>query len=215
MAEKAPRPRLRWLARLVRRVLLPGALLGALAIGSANAFLLHTTAGDIAPDVASAPTRPVAIVLGTTASLSGALSPGLAARTRVALDLYKVGKVRKIFLSGAYSAVTGYDEPGSMAGWLERRGVPHEALVLDRDGHRTAATMANAAAQGYRDALVCTQAFHLPRSLYLARHAGITATGVPGADRWYSFEGLRAHMREWLARTEILVEVALRGVKAH
>jgi SanA protein len=212
MAEEAPPPRL---GRLVRRVLLPGSLVVALAMGGANWFLLHTTAESIAPDVASAPSRPVAIVLGTTAYRSGALSGGLAARTRVALELYKAGKVQKIFLSGAAHPATGYDEPGAMARWLERRGVPGEALILDRDGHRTAATMANAAAQGYRDVLVCTQGFHLPRSLYLARHAGITATGVPGEDRWKSFEGIRAHVREWLARTEILVEVALRGVKAH
>lgn len=198
----------------MRRVLVPGVLLVTLVVGAANAYLVSTTARDIVPDVASAPARPVAIVLGTTAFRSGALSPGLAQRTRVALDLYQAGKVRKIVLSGAANPATGYDEPGSMAGWLERRGVPRSAMILDRDGHRTAATMANAAAQGYRDVLVCTQEYHLPRSLYLARHAGINATGVPAEARM-SIEAARANVREWLARTEIIAEVAWRGVKAH
>jgi SanA protein len=212
MAEPAGRP---WLRRLVRRVLLPVVLLGALVSGAANLYLFRTTAPHIVPNVAAAPARPVAIVLGTTVFSGGILSVQLAERARVALDLFGAGKVQKIFLSGAYSAATGYDEPGAMADWLRRRGVPAEALILDRDGHRTAATMANAAAQGYRDVIVCTQAYHLPRSLYLARHAGLTATGIPAIHRGEIVEVVRGLVREWVARTEIIAEVAVRGVKAH
>jgi SanA protein len=87
-------------------------------------------------------------------------------------------------------------------------------MILDPKGFRTAATMADAAALGIKDVLICTQWYHLPRALYLARHAGMRATGVPAdppggvlADRLHSF------FREGLARPEIILEVALRGVR--
>ena len=210
MAKPAPRT---W-RRFARRVLLPAALLGLVALGAANAYVISTTAGDIVGTVAAAPARPVAIVLGTKAFPGGVLSVGLAARTRVALDLYEAGKVQRIVLSGAAHAELDYDEPGAMAAWLERRGVPRSALILDRLGHRTAATMANAASQGLREVLVCTQEYHLPRALYLARHAGLVATGVIADDPYGGVSSyLRARLREIAARAEMIVEVAVRGVR--
>jgi SanA protein len=210
MAKPAPRT---W-RRFARRVLLPVALLGLLAVGAANAYVISTTARDIVGTVAAAPARPVAIVLGTKVFPGGVLSVGLAARTEVALGLYEAGKVQRIVLSGAAHVEQDYDEPGAMAAWLERRGVPRSALILDRLGHRTAATMANAASQGFREVLVCTQEFHLPRSLYLARHAGLVATGVIADDPNVGVSSyLRARIRELAARAETLVEVAVRGVR--
>jgi SanA protein len=214
MAEPAA-ARSPWYHVLLRRVVLPGALLGVLAVGAGNAYVVSKTADGIVAGVAPAPACTAAIVLGTQVFPGNILSWSLAARCKVALDLFRAGKVQKIFLSGAYHPEADHDEPGAMASWLERRGVPREAMVLDRDGHRTAATMANASAQGFRDVLICTQGYHLPRSLYLARHAGLTATGVPAADPGGPFDRGRSHLREWLARTETVVEVAARGVKAH
>ncbi len=74
--------------------------------------------------------------------------------------------------------------------------------------------MASAASEGMRDVLLCTQGYHLPRSLYFARHAGLRAIGVsaPDHDR-LNFEGIRTFVREGLARPEAIIEVALRGVR--
>jgi SanA protein len=193
---------------------LVGSGLGLLALLAGNAWVKLTTAGEIAANVADAPERPVAIVLGMRAFSDGSLSRELAARVRVALDLYRAKKVQALFLSGAVYPEQAYDEPGAMAGWLERRGVPREAMILDRQGFRTAATMADAAARGFREVLVCTQPYHLPRALYLARHAGLTATGVAAESPSAPFLG-RAHrfLREGLARAETVAEVALRGVR--
>jgi vancomycin permeability regulator SanA len=210
MAEAAsppPRP------RLFRAFLIGvGILLGLIAAG--NAWVLTSTARDIVPDVASAPERPVAIVLGNRTFSDGSLSRELAGRVRLALELYRAKKVKTLFLSGAMVPEQGYDEPGAMAGWLERRGVPREAMILDRQGYRTAATMADAAAMGLHSVLVCTQTYHLPRALYLARRAGLEATGVGGEEPSSRF-AVRAHIfvRETLARAETVLEVALRGVR--
>jgi vancomycin permeability regulator SanA len=188
--------------------------LGLFALVAGNAWVIFTARNDIVDDVASAPSRPVAIVLGNKVFPDGSVSHEMALRLHVALDLYRAGKVERLFLSGAAIPELGYDEPAAMAGWLERRGVPRAAMMLDRQGFRTAATMADAAAQGLKDVLVCTQWYHLPRSLYLARHAGLRATGVPAAPSGgLLVDRLKSFFREGLARTEIILEVALRGVR--
>jgi SanA protein len=210
MAEGKAPPRRSRARRLVVRAL--GLEVVVVAVG--NVWIAAATSGAVVRDVAAAPERPVAIVLGNRAFSDGSVSPELAARVRVALDLYRAKKVQTLFLSGAFKPEESYDEPGAMADWLERRGVPRDAMVLDREGFRTAATMADAAARGFRAAIVCTQPYHLPRALYFARHAGIAATGVaaesPPAElfvRAYIF------LREMIARPEAVLEVALRGVR--
>jgi SanA protein len=74
--------------------------------------------------------------------------------------------------------------------------------------------MADAAALGVRSALVVSQRYHLPRALYLARHAGIDAVGVPAQDTHEGWASLaKLFVREAAARAETVVEVALRGVR--
>jgi SanA protein len=213
MAEAKAPPRKGRARRVIFRLLgLFG--LGLLGLGAGNAWVWLTTTGDIVRTVAEAPERPVAIVLGNRAFSDGSLSRELAARVSVALDLWRAKKVQTLFLSGAVYPEDAYDEPGAMEAWLERRGVPREAMILDRQGFRTAATMADAAARGFRSVLVCTQGYHLPRALYLARHAGLTATGVAANSPPARFLA-RAHIfvRETLARAETVLEVAVRGVR--
>ena len=89
--------------------------------------------------------------------------------------------------SGGVVRKRGYDEPHAMAAWLVSRGVKPDDVVVDEGGHRTSATMADAAALGVRSALIVTQGYHLPRSIYFARHVGIDALGVPAPPRrWRS-----------------------------
>jgi SanA protein len=188
---------------------------GVALIAAANAYVVASTRASIIRDVAAAPARPVAIVLGNKVNEGGLPSTGLAERLRVALALYQSGRVPRIIVSGA-ARPDGYDEPAAMAAWLEARGVPAAHVTLDRGGHRTAASMADAAAMGVRQALICTQPYHLPRALYLARRAGIDALGVAaGRGRVDGpYDWLRGFVRETLARAETVVEVAVRGVGA-
>ena len=59
---------------------------------------------------------------------------------------------------------------------------------------------------GVRSALLVTQAFHLPRAVYLARSMGIDAAGVRADRRPYSAES-SYERREWLARSWSWVEM--------
>lgn len=203
----APGPRRRAL-----RWLLLALLVGVAAVTAANLYLAAAARPAILAGVSAAPARPYAIVLGNRVFPDGSPSDELAARLETALALHRAGRAAKIVVSGMVHE--DYDEPRAMAAWLEARGVPAGDIVRDAGGHRTAATMADAAALGIRSALIVTQEYHLPRALYFARHAGIDALGVPSPTRFgRRLVAIRVFFREAAARAETVVEVAVRGVR--
>ena len=184
----------------------------AAAVAGANAYVIASTRASIVADVAAAPVRPDAVVLGNRVFPDVTPCDELAARLGTALALYRAGRTGKLIVSGRTAG--DYDEPAGMAAWLVSRGVPAADVVKDPGGHRTAATMADTAALGKRSVLVVTQAYHLPRSLYLARRAGIDAIGVPAPSRRRgSYDNFKVYLRETAARAETVLEVALRGVR--
>ena len=93
--------------------------------------------------------RPYAIVLGNRVFPDGAPCAELAARLEAALALYRAGRAGEDHRVGT-RARGAYNEPHAMAAWLEARGVAAGRHVVDAGGHRTAATMADAAALGVR-----------------------------------------------------------------
>jgi len=195
-----------------RRFLIGGVAV-AVAVAGANGYVIATTRAAIAADVAAAPVRPDAVVLGNRVLRDGSPSDELAARLQTALAVYRAGRAGKLVVSGRAEA--GYDEPAGMAAWLVRHGVPAADVVRDPGGHRTAATMADTAAMGKRSILVVTQGYHLPRSLYFARHAGIDAIGVAAPSRRRgAYDTFKVYLREIVARAEAVLEVAVRGVRA-
>jgi len=121
-----------------------------------------------------------------------------------AIALYQAGKVNKLLLTGD-NRFANYNEPAAMAAYAEARGVPREDLVLDYAGRRTYDSCYRAAAIfGVEQAVLVTQAFHLPRALYTCDRLGIETVGVV-ADRhtyirsaWFELRELFALMRAWL-----------------
>jgi vancomycin permeability regulator SanA len=179
---------------------------------AANFYLIARSRAAVITDLARTPPHLYAMVLGSHVTAGGVPTRELEARLETGLALYRAGLARKLIVSGA--AIPGYDEPDAMAAWLELRGVAPADVVIDRGGYRTAASMADAKAAGVESLLVVSQRYHLPRSLYIANHAGMQAIGVPAAefsrapiDRFFNF------LRETTARAEIIVEIALRGVR--
>ena len=186
----------------------------------ANVYLLAAGRESTPATFDKIPPCPYAMVLGSHVSRDGSPSRELGWRLEMGRLLYQAGLARRIIVSGAVRPGSeepdgvAYDEPDAMAAWLERHGVPAADLVIDRGGYRTAASMADAAALGVTELQVISQPYHLPRALYLARHAGLRAVGVAAhqppralGDRIVSF------VRETTARAEAIVEVALRGVR--
>jgi vancomycin permeability regulator SanA len=197
--------------RRARRLAL-AAVAAAALVGAANVYLLACSRGAVIGNFSQAPPRAYAMVLGSGVYKNGAPSRELAARLETGRQLYRAGLAQRIIVSGLVEP--GYDEPDAMAAWLERRGVAPGDLVIDRGGYRTAASMADAVRAGVRSLLVVSQRYHLPRALYLARHAGLEAIGVPAANVERSLpESIYSFVRETTARAEVILEVAARGVR--
>jgi SanA protein len=150
------------------------------------------------------PSKPVAIVFGAGYWPSGRLSHALADRMEAAIALYQAGKVNKLLLSGDNRFVD-YNEPAVMAQYAEERGVPGEDLVLDYAGRRTYDSCYRARhIFGVEQAVLITQAFHLPRALYTCQQLGVGSVGFQADQRqyvrapWYQLRELFALSRAWL-----------------
>ncbi len=123
--------------------------------------------------VESAPARRVAIVFGAGLWRDGSPTPVLRDRVATAAQLYFAGKVEKLLMSGDNSYVD-YNEPGAMRAYALELGVPDEAIVLDYAGRRTYDTCYRARpSSALQEAILVTQAFHLPRALYVCNALGL------------------------------------------
>jgi SanA protein len=124
------------------------------------------------------PTRRVAIVFGAGLWRNGTPTPVLADRVTAAANLYFSGKVEKLLMSGDNRFID-YNEPEAMRQLALSLGVPNEAIVLDYAGRRSYDTCYRAKAIFKVDqAILVTQAFHMPRVIYLCDHLGVDSVGV-------------------------------------
>ncbi|MFH2005845.1 MAG: ElyC/SanA/YdcF family protein [bacterium] len=174
----------------------------------AAAWLTGTTRRHRFASAEDAPEREVAIVPGCPPHPDGLPTPMLEDRLACALELYRLGKVDRILASGDDRADRS-GEATCMERWLVERGVPADRLLVDGAAFRTRDTMIHAAERlGIRSAVVCTQAFHLSRSVFVARELGIDAVGVR-ADRRRYRNPYFTIARELAAQTLAFVEAYL------
>jgi SanA protein len=156
------------------------------------------TAGDV-------PARRVAIVFGAGLWRNGTATPVLRDRVQTAANLYFAGKIEKLLMSGDNRFVD-YNEPAVMREVALSLGVPEPAIVLDYAGRRTYDTCYRAKAIfGVNEAILVTQAFHLPRAIYECSRLGIDSVGVEADLREYS----RSSMLYWNARELFATAAAL------
>jgi vancomycin permeability regulator SanA len=196
--------------RRLRRLTAVGTVGGLVAVlaALACAHWVRSSADGHIYDVASVPAAPVALVLGAQVGDDGQPSAFLAARLEIARQLLVNGKVKAILVSGDHGQWT-YDEPGAMRSWLVDRGVPADRVVLDHAGFDTYDSCVRAnKIFGVRQAIVVTQAFHLPRAVTLCRKQGIEATGV-GDDSVRIYEAMwtRGEIREYGAAVKAAADV--------
>ncbi|MFZ3070449.1 MAG: ElyC/SanA/YdcF family protein [Anaerolineaceae bacterium] len=150
-----------------------------------------------------APNASAAIVLGAGLNADG--TPSLPLRDRVAAgsELYQSGKVQKLLMSGDNREIN-YNEPEAMRQYALSLGIPDEDIVLDYAGRSTYDTCYRAGAIfGLEDVIVVTQAYHLPRAVFLCSNLGLKVTGVPVEQSGY----LRSRYLFWNFR-EIFATLA-------
>jgi SanA protein len=163
-------------------------------------------------DVDELPACEWAIVPGARVRDDGTPSDALQDRLAGALALLDAGRVERVLVSGNNRS-TPRGEVDVMVEWMGAQGVYAPVLARDDHGYRTVDTMRHAGELGITDAIVCTQAFHLPRSIYLAQAAGIDAHGLATHSHPEASGGHDA-VREHAAQVRALVDVELLG-RAH
>lgn len=179
---------MRWGTR-ARRRLRASALAGlavvvvlALGVAVIEADVWAAARGAVYTRVADAPRERVALVFGAGLAPGGGPSPALARRVEAAAALYRAGKVERLLLSGDNGSV-GHNEPAAMRAYALELGVPDGAIVSDYAGFRTYDSCYRARAIfGVQEAVLVTQAYHLPRAIYTCRGLGVRAVGFAAAD---------------------------------
>ncbi|MFZ5598131.1 MAG: SanA/YdcF family protein [Bacillota bacterium] len=183
----------------IKKMIMVTTVLGVLVLG-VNWHMKHTAGKNIVSP-AEAPQAQAALVLGAYVLPDGSLSHMLRDRVETAVELYKNGKVDKLLMTGDHGQAS-YDEVNHMRRYAEEMGVPAEDIFMDHAGFSTYESM-------YRgrdvfkveSAIIVTQAFHLPRAVYIARSLGIEAKGVK-ADK-HLYRGVEYNeAREVLARNK-------------
>jgi SanA protein len=174
-------------------------VLGTTTLGIGDCHIGHAADGLVYDAVADVPQHAYAIVPGALVRDDGTPSVALVDRLEGARALFAAGRIAAIFVSGD---TRSFDEDGVMQRWLVDHGVPAARIRRDGTGYRTRDTMENAKSVGITDAVICTQAFHLPRSLAWAQHVGIDAVGLI-VDRHV----VRGRLREIFARTLAMFEI--------
>jgi SanA protein len=196
--------------RTVIRITLGGAgvvALIAVAVGVANAVVL-LGGGGARTDPRSVPHAQAALVLGAFVQPDGRPSGMLEDRIRAGAALYRDGRVDKVLVSGDHGR-PGYDEVNTMRRELVRLGVPDGDVFTDHAGFATLDSVVRARKVfDVHSVVVVTQPFHMPRALWLARRAGLTAYGLEaGSGLSYGSKGTEARVREVFARTKALGDV--------
>ena len=183
-----------------RTVVMGLVLLLAAAVVPTAYIELATRRHVVTPE--SAPAVPWGVVFGAGLAPGGEPSPILAERLETALLLWRSGRVERLLLTGNTDPY--HDEIRSMRRYLTKGGVPERAISVDLEGLSTFDSCWRARGVfGVQRAILVTQAFHLPRAVFLARAAGIDAVGVRAeGGRWRALYV----WRELLARPLALVD---------
>lgn len=170
--------------------------------------VLASTAEQRHDDPGQVPSAPVALVLGAGLTPSGDLSPFLAERVATAVTLYRQHRVQALLMSGDHSR-TDYDEVDAMAAAAEAAGVPASAIVTDHAGFDTYSSCYRArSVWGLDQVIVVSQAFHLPRAVWLCQRLGLSVDGVAASDAGHSSTATGGRLREVMAIDKGLLDVA-------
>ena len=195
------------LKKIIRFILILFAL-GILVIWGVSIYIQQVTVSSIYDEIETLPATHTVIVLGASVHSDGKLSPILQDRVDTALILYKKGKVKRFLLSGD-NRTDDYDEVSAMRNYLMDRSVPEAIIFVDPAGLDTFDSMYRSRkVYEVPDAVVVTQNFHLPRTLFIAQNLGLNYIGFPASSTHYKTESSLIR-REKLANVKAVFEILL------
>lgn len=201
----------------IKKVILSSLILclaGILALYGLSAYIQSNSKDFIYTDAASLPDAYTVIVLGAAVRSNGNLSVMLEDRVKSALELYRMGKVKRFLLSGD-NGTKFYNEPRAMKEYLMNEGVLEDHIFLDYAGFDTYDSMYRASAVfEVKDAIVVTQEFHIPRTIYIAQKLGLNFYGYVGDKHIYQYENSNKR-RELLANVKAFGELLFKNTPTY
>lgn len=172
-----------------------------------NVIIVNSTRNDIYTTIFDIPEKKVALILGTSKyTVGGYTNLFFKYRIAAAADLYLLGKVKHIIVSGD-NRVANYNEPKEMRKALIALGVPTEAITLDYAGFRTLDSVVRSKKVfGQNEIIIVSQRFHLERALFIANKYNIDAVGFTAQDPPEKYS-LKTHIREYFAKTKAVIDL--------
>lgn len=161
----------------------------------------HIAANILSPQEAAEMDADCILILGCGMREDG--SPSLMLRDRLerGIALYQSGASARLLMSGDHGRQE-YDEVNTMKAYAIAHGVPSAAIFMDHAGFSTYESMYRAREIFCAErVLVVTQAYHMPRALYLAEKLGLEAYGVTAEEIAYRGAAYR-YLREIAARAK-------------
>ncbi|MCE9636300.1 MAG: YdcF family protein [Planctomycetes bacterium] len=148
------------------------------------------------------------VVFGARTYADGRPSNALRDRVRTAVALWHEGRAPVLYLSGGPGDGSTH-ETQAMRRLALDCGVPGAAIVLDRDGVSSRATVLDAAGwlrdRGLRRVLAVSHAYHLPRVRLEFDRAGVSAFTVPAREErilaklpWFAAREVAAWWGAWV-----------------
>lgn len=126
-----------------------------------------------------------AVVLGAHAFADGP-SHALQDRLDTGIALYEAGLVRRLVMTGGFSGPVS--EPKIMRAYAVEAGIPYDAIVIDEEGHNTAASVRNLevleAQHGLGRLLVVSHDHHTLRLQLSCHRRGLTCATVPAEQEY-------------------------------
>jgi SanA protein len=196
---------------MIKKIVKYGLLLcvfGILFILGLNIYIEKTSNKRIYSDKEKIPNCYTGLVLGAKVYDDGRLSGILRDRVESALELYRIGKIKRFLLSGDHGR-TKYDEVNQMKKYLIKKGVPKEDIFLDHAGFDTYDSAIRAKKVFLADdVIIITQNFHVKRAVYIANSLGLNAYGFIADKHQYGI-AKRMYVREKVANVKAFFELLI------
>jgi len=193
----------------MRRVFLLLALMAAVVALGARVIVAMYARQHVWHSIDAAQATNVAIVFGAGVR-NGLPTAMLYDRVAAATELYKLGKVETLLMSGE-NAGPQHDETEVMRRTALQLGVPEKDIMLDGNGLSTFDTCLRArdvfGLRGQRITLV-TQTFHLDRAVFVCNALGMPAEGYPADLRPYTGVWFN-QLREIPATVKAIYDIAV------
>ncbi len=196
--------------RTIRRWIYIGLGLVVFLIWLLNHWVINNSYSYVYTNWSLLPENNVGLVLGTSPyTRDGQPNPQFQGRVDAAAQLYQLGKVKHLLVSGA-NPDKSYNEPRAMWQALIKLGVPQSAITMDFAGFRTFDSIARAQLVfGINRLTVITQQYHAYRAVFIGKklHIGMVAYAAPGGAALGMFS--RTRIREVLARVKAVLDIFL------